>query len=452
MNTAKLQDRDPEVNSLIEKESERQRTHLSLIPSENIFSPAVREAVGSVFMQKYSEGNVGARYYEGNEFVDELERLTMDRARKLFNLPDDWSVNVQALAGSNANIAVYLGILPPGSTILSMYLPDGGHLSHGWSYSPKKDNTTVNDEVYLGGTKKVNISSRLYNIVQYKTDPKTHLFDYDQIQKLAQEHKPNLIITGGTTYPRDIDYKKMKAIADSVGALYMADIAHEAGLIAASVLNSPVGIADVVTMTTHKTLRSGRGAIILGKKDLIKKIDKGVLPGLQGGPFNNNIAGICVGLGEALQSDFKIYAKAVIDNAKVLAEALKGYGFDLLTGGTDKHLILINMTNKGIFGKYTARALNYAGLVCNMNTMPQETRSPADPSAIRLGTPSVTTRGLRVNEMKLIAKWINSVVEEIKPWAELDFESFQEKVKSSSIILGINKEVEALCEKFPVGF
>jgi len=452
MNTAKLQDRDPEVNSLIEKESERQRTHLSLIPSENIFSPAVREAVGSVFMQKYSEGNVGARYYEGNEFVDELERLTMDRARKLFNLPDDWSVNVQALAGSNANIAVYLGILPPGSTILSMYLPDGGHLSHGWSYSPQKDKTTVNEEVYLGGTKKVNISSRLYNIVQYKTDPKTHLFDYDQIQKLAQEHKPNLIITGGTTYPRDIDYKKMKAIADSVGALYMADIAHEAGLIAASVLNSPVGIADVVTMTTHKTLRSGRGAIILGKKDLIKKIDKGVLPGLQGGPFNNNIAGICVGLGEALQSDFKIYAKAVIDNAKVLAEALKGYGFDLLTGGTDKHLILINMTNKGIFGKYTARALNYAGLVCNMNTMPQETRSPADPSAIRLGTPSVTTRGLRVNEMKLIAKWINSVVEEIKPWAELDFESFQEKVKSSSIILGINKEVEALCEKFPVGF
>ncbi len=452
MNTAKLQDRDPEVNSLIEKESERQRTHLSLIPSENIFSPAVREAVGSVFMQKYSEGNVGARYYEGNEFVDELERLTMDRARKLFNLPDDWSVNVQALAGSNANIAVYLGILPPGSTILSMYLPDGGHLSHGWSYSPQKDKTSVNAEVYLGGTKKVNISSRLYNIVQYKTDPKTHLFDYHQIQKLAQEHKPNLIITGGTAYPRDIDYKKMKAIADSVGALYMADIAHEAGLIASSVLNSPVGIADVVTMTTHKTLRSGRGAIILGKKDLIKKIDKGVLPGLQGGPFNNNIAGICVGLGEALQSDFKIYAKAVIDNAKVLAEALKGYGFDLLTGGTDKHLILINMTNKGIFGKYTARALNYAGLVCNMNTMPQENRSPADPSAIRLGTPSVTTRGLRANEMKLIAKWINSVVEEIKPWAELDFESFQEKVKSSSIILGINKEVEALCEKFPVGF
>lgn len=452
MNTAKLQDRDPEVNSLIEKESERQRTHLSLIPSENIFSPAVREAVGSVFMQKYSEGNVGARYYEGNEFVDELERLTMDRARKLFNLPDDWSVNVQALAGSNANIAVYLGILPPGSTILSMYLPDGGHLSHGWSYSPQKDKTTVNEEVYLGGTKKVNISSRLYNIVQYKTDPKTHLFDYDQIQKLAQEHKPNLIITGGTAYPRDIDYKKMKAIADSVGALYMADIAHEAGLIAASVLNSPVGIADVVTMTTHKTLRSGRGAIILGKKDLIKKIDKGVLPGLQGGPFNNNIAGICVGLGEALQSDFKIYAKAVIDNAKVLAEALKGYGFDLLTGGTDKHLILINMTNKGIFGKYTARALNYAGLVCNMNTMPQENRSPADPSAIRLGTPSVTTRGLRVNEMKLIAKWINSVVEEIKPWAELDFESFQEKVKSSSVIIKIKAEVEALCEKFPVGF
>ena len=452
MNTEKLKIQDPEVNSLIEKESERQRTHLSLIPSENIFSPAVREAVGSVFMQKYSEGNVGARYYEGNEFVDELERLAMERARKLFNLPDDWDVNVQALAGSNANIAVYLGILPPGSTILSMYLPDGGHLSHGWSYSPKKDTEAVKSEVYLGGTKKVNISSRLYNIVQYKTNPKTHLFDYDQIQKLAEEHKPNLIITGGTAYPRDIDYKRMKQIADSVGALYMADIAHEAGLIAASVLNTPVGIADVVTMTTHKTLRSGRGAIILGRKDLIKKINKGVLPGLQGGPFNNNIAGICVGLGEALKGDFKEYAKAVIENAKTLAESLEGYGFDLLTGGTDKHLILINMTNKGIFGKYTARALNFAGLVCNMNTMPQETRSPADPSAIRLGTPAITTRGLRSNEMKIVAKWINSVVEEIKPWAGLDFDSFQEKARSSKVIKGIKKEVEALCEKFPVGF
>ena len=452
MNTKKLSEQDHEVAGLIDKEANRQRTNLSLIPSENIFSPAVREAVGSIFMQKYSEGNVGARYYEGNEYVDALESLAMERAKKLFNLPADWSVNVQALAGSNANIAVYLGVLPPGSTILSMYLPDGGHLSHGWSYSPAKDKGETSSEVYLGGTKKVNISSRLYNIVQYKTDPKTHLFDYDQIQELANKYKPNLIITGGTAYPRDIDYKKMKAIADSVGALYMADIAHEAGLIAASVLNSPVGIADIVTMTTHKTLRSGRGAIILGRSDLIKKINKGVLPGLQGGPFNNNIAGICVGLGEALQDDFKLYAKAVIDNAKALAEALSSYGFDLLTGGTDKHLILIDMTNKGIFGKYTARALNFAGLVCNMNTMPGEKRSPADPSAIRLGTPSITTRGLGKAEMLLIAKWINNVVEEVKQWAGMDFEAFQEQVKSSPVIISTKKEVEELCLKFPVGF
>ena len=243
---------DPQVAKLVESEQKRQDEKLSMIPSENFFSSSVREAVGSVFMHKYAEGNVGARYYEGNEFVDQLELLTHARARTAFNLPDNWGVNVQALAGSNANLAVYLALLKMGDTIMGMYLPDGGHLSHGWSYEPKQvqDHTKL---TYFGGSRKVNITSRIFKTVQYKTDPNTQLLNYDEIEKIAIEHKPKLIITGGTAYPREINYKKMKQIADKVGAYYLADIAHEAGLIAAGVNSSPVGIADVVTMTTHKT-------------------------------------------------------------------------------------------------------------------------------------------------------------------------------------------------------
>lgn len=451
MKKNELKNQDPKVAALIELEKKRQSEKLSLIPSENFFSPAVREAIGSALMHKYSEGNIDKRYYEGNEYIDELERLTISRAKELFRLPEDWDVNVQALAGSNANLAVYLALLRTKDTMMSMYLPDGGHLSHGWSYEPDMKNE-ARQEVYLGGKRKVHISSRLFNVVQYKTDPKTHLFNYDHISKIAKQHKPQLIITGGTAYPRDIDYKKMRAIADSVKALYMADIAHEAGLIAAGVLNSPVGIADVVTMTTHKTLRSGRGAIILAKADLISKINRGVLPGLQGGPFNNNIAGICVGLGEALQADFKLYAKQIITNAHVLASELDKLGFDLLTGGTDKHLILINMTNKGIFGKYTARAMDKAGLVLNMNTMPGETRSPADPSAIRLGTPLVTTRGMKEPEMKLIAAWMDRVVKIIQPLEGLKFSEFEKQLDESKEIRIIANEVKGLCKKFPLNF
>lgn len=451
MNKNNLEQADKAVFSLVKQEQERQQNKLSMIPSENFFSSAVREAVGSVFMHKYSEGNIGKRYYEGNQVVDELETLAKDRAAKLFKLPESWSVNVQALAGSNANLAVYLAILEPGDTIMSMYLPDGGHLSHGWSYDPKGA-VDPNDPIYLGGSRKVHLTSRLFKVVQYKTNTETHLFDYDEILRIAKKYKPKLMITGGTAYPRDLDYKKLKKIATEVGALYMADIAHEAGLIAAGVLNSPVGVADVVTMTTHKTLRAGRGAIILAPSELIEKINRGVLPGLQGGPFNNNIAGICVGLGEALKPEFKIYAAKIISNAKFLAEELKKFDFDLLTGGTDKHLILINMTNKGIFGKFTARALDYAGIVLNMNTMPGETRSPADPSAIRMGTPLITTRGMGPKEMKMIAGWINSVVQEIKPWSNLKFIEFQEKVKASKVINEINLEVKTLCLKFPLEF
>jgi len=451
MKKYELKNQDPKVAALIELERKRQADKLSLIPSENFFSPAVREAIGSVLMHKYSEGNIGKRYYEGNEYIDELERLTISRAKELFRLPLDWDVNVQALAGSNANLAVYLAILNTGDTMMSMYLPDGGHLSHGWSYEPDMKNESM-QEVYMGGKRKVHVSSRLFNVVQYKTDPKTHLFNYEHIAKIAQKYKPQLIITGGTAYPRDIDYTKMRAIADSVKALYMADIAHEAGLIAAGVLNSPVGIADVVTMTTHKTLRSGRGAMILAKADLISKINRGVLPGLQGGPFNNNITGICVGLGEALQADFKLYANQVITNAQALAEELDKLGFDLLTGGTDKHLILINMTNKGIYGKFTARAMARAGLVMNMNTMPGETRSPADPSAIRLGTPLVTTRGMKEPEMKLIAAWMDRVVKVVQPLSGLKFSEFEKQLDESKELRIIAEEVKALCKKFPLNF
>lgn len=444
-----LKQTDPEIFDLIKQEEDRQQYKLSMIPSENFFSPSVREAVGSVLMHKYSEGNIGKRYYEGNEFIDQIERIAIDRALQFFNAPSDWSANVQALAGSNANLSVYLAVLEAGDTMMGMYLPDGGHLSHGWSYDPKEKESQSN-RVYTGGSKKVHITSRLFKTIQYKVNPQTELFDYEEIEKIALEHKPKLIITGGTAYTRDIDYKRMKEIASKVGALYMADIAHEAGLVGAGVINSPVGIADIVTLTTHKTMKSGRGSIILAHKDIIEKINRAVLPGLQGGPFNNNIAGIAVGLGEALKPEYKEYAKQVVKNAQTLAEELKTYGFRLISEGTDKHLLVIDMTNKGIFGKYTARALNHAGIVLNMNTMPGETRSPADPSAIRMGTPLLTTRGMKESEMKQIAKWINEVVEEIKQYKDLEFNEFEKQVLDNTLIQKIATEVKELCAKFPL--
>lgn len=446
-----LKKSDPDVAKIIAQEEARQQDTLSMIPSENFFSPAVREAVGSVFMHKYAEGNIGARYYEGCENVDELEALAIARAAKLFKLPKNWSVNVQALSGSNANQAVYLAVLKPGDTLMGMYLFDGGHLSHGWSYEPKQ----VNDPkslVYLGGSRKVNLTSRLYNAIQYKTNPKTQLFDYKEIEKIAVKYKPKLIIAGGTAYPRFIDHKKIKAIAKKVGALYLADIAHEAGLVAAGVIPSPVGIADIVTMTTHKTLRAGRGAIILAHKDLIAKINRAILPGLQGGPFNNNIAGIAVGLGEALTPAFKKYARNVVNNAQTLAKELQKFDFKLVSGGADKHLLLINLTNKPVLGRKYARALAHAGIVMNFNTMPQETRSPADPSALRLGTPWITTRGMGKTEMKKIAAWMDEVMNIISAWNDYSFEDFEAEVKKSKKIARIAKEVKQLCKKFPLSF
>lgn len=447
-----LKQSDPEVYVIIKKEEERQQEKLSMIPSENFFSPAVREAVSSVFSHKYAEGNIGQRYYEGNEYVDQLEQLTIDRAQQAFSVPEEWTANVQALSGSNANLAVYLALLNPGDTMMAMYLPDGGHLSHGWSFEPKADTRSaqVGQLVYTGGSRKVNITSKMFSVVQYKTDPVTRRFDYDAIEKIAQEYRPRLIITGGTAYPRNIDYRRLRAIADGVGAYYMADIAHEAGLVAAGVVPSPVGSADVVTMTTHKTLRSGRGAIILAHRDMIKKINRAVLPGLQGGPHNHNIAGMCVGLGEVLRPEFKVYAQQVLKNANALAESLKQYSFDVVSGGTDKHLILVDLTNQPLLGKKFARALNYAGVVANANSVPQETRSPADPSGLRLGTPWLTTRGMKETEMKYVAGWIDEVMEIASQWSSLDFTVFEEQVKQSPAIAHIASQVRQLCGQFPL--
>lgn len=447
---------DP-IFELIQQEEHRQLSQLNMIASENYTSKAVREAVGSVLMHKYSEGNIGKRYYEGNDYIDQVEQIAIDRAAELFNIPEDWGVNVQALSGSNANLAVYLAVLKPGDTIMGMHLPDGGHLSHGWSYEPGqseaksgKTNEEADQFEYLGGSNKVNISAKLFNSIQYKTDPETQLLNYDEIERLAQKHQPKLIITGGTAYPRNIDFNRMKQIAQSVGALYMADIAHEAGLVAAGVSPSPVGIADIVTMTTHKTLRAARGAIILSHQDIIKKVNKAILPGLQGGPFDNNIAGIAVGLGEALKPEFKTYAEQVIKNAQILSSELKTHDFNLVSDGTDKHLILIDLTNKGVFGKYTARALALAGIIVNMNTMPSEKRAPSDPSAIRIGTPFVTTLGLKEDDMKTIAKLISDVVHIAAEFRDLDWDEFQTEINKSEKINKVKREVEELTKKFDI--
>jgi len=444
-----LEKQDPEVYNLIQKETNRQQTKLSMIPSENFFSRAVREATGSVLAHKYAEGNIGRRYYEGNKYIDQIEQLTINRAKKAFNLPENWSVNVQTLSGSTANLSVYLALLNIGDYIMGMYLPDGGHLSHGWSYTPKvpADPTKT---VYYGGKNKVNISSKIFNTVSYKTNPKNQLFDYEEIERIALLQKPKLIITGGTAYPREIDYHRMKKIAEKVGAFYLADIAHEAGLVAAGAVPSPVGIADVVTMTTHKTLKSGRGALIFAHEDMIKKINKAVLPGLLGGPFNHAIAGICVGLKETMTQEFKDYATQTITNARNLCTELAKYNFKIVSGGTDKHLVLIDLTNKALLGKKFARALDHAGIVSNSNTIPQETKSPLNPSGLRLGTPWITMRGMKESEIAKIASWINQVMNISEQYKDLKFKEFKEAIAADTKIAQIAEDVKQLCLQFPL--
>ncbi len=406
----KLKQTDNQIYNLIKKEEKRQQEKLVLIPSENYASQAVREALGSVLTNKYSEGEPKKRYYPGNEYIDEIELLANKRTLKLFGLSDKrWHVNVKAISAAIANFCVITALLKPGQKIMAMNLPDGGHLSHGWD---------------LPDGRKVTFSSKIFKIIRYKVEKDTQVLDYNKVYKLARRSfskgKSGLVISGGTAYPREINHRKMAEIAHSVGAYYLADIAHEAGLVAAKVNRSPFPWADVVTMSTQKTLRGPRGSIVICKKELASKIDRAIFPGLQGGPFDNNIAAIAVCLKEALSPKFKIYARQIIRNAKALAMELKKYGFNLVSGGTDKHLILIDLRKFSaksnfplrIDGRQAAILLDKAGLVVNKNTVPYETGTPFKPSGIRLGTPAVTTRGMKEKEMKMIAKWIYEVLVE----------------------------------------
>ncbi len=383
------------ILQLIKSEETRQRNTLMMIPSENYTYPEVREAVGSVLMHKYSEGQVGKRYYQGNENIDKIESLCKSRALELFNLDaTQWRVNVQALSGAQANLAIYNALINPGDKILSLYLPDGGHLSHGWKI----------------GDKKITLVSKIYNVDFYHVDPESYLINYDLLGVQANRIKPKIIVSGGTAYPREIDHKRMGEIAKKVGAYYLADVSHEAGLIAGGANSSPFLYADVVMMTTHKTLRGPRGALIFSKIDLSGKIDSSVFPGIQGGPHNEIIAGMGIALEKANSKSFKIYAKKVIENAQTLANKLIDLKIPVITNGTDKHLILIDLRPLEVNGTAVAKDLETAGIIVNKNTVPYDTASPFNPSGIRLGTPGLTTRGMGKKEMEQIGEWIAEII------------------------------------------
>src|SRR3989339_496806 len=380
-----LKETDPEIANLIEKEINRQRNGLEMIPSENFVSLAVLEALGSVLTNKYSEGYSGKRYYGGCEFIDGVEDLAISRAKELFGAEH---VNVQPLSGAPANIAVYFALLQPGDTVLGMDLSPGGHLTHGHP---------------------VTYMTKIFNFVRYKTNAEGNI-DLNDLRKMAILHKPKIILVGYSAYSREIEYAKIKEIADEVGAVTMADIAHIAGLIAAGEMNNPVPIFDVVTTTTHKTLRGPRGGMIMCKKKFAKDIDKSVFPGFQGGPHENNIAAKAVAFKEALEPAFKDYAAQIKKNAKTLEQEFKKMGYKICFGGTDNHLLLIDLTNKNISGKEATIALDKAGITVNKNMVPDDPRSPMDPSGIRLGTPAITTRGMKENEMIIVASLINEAV------------------------------------------
>ena len=411
MEMANIKSYDQSVYDAIKHEETRQKEGMELIPSENYVSLAVLEAAGSVLTNKYSEGYPGKRYYGGQEFIDVVENLAINRAKKLFGAEH---VNVQPYSGSPANTAVYFALLEYGDTVLGMKLDHGGHITHGLPIS---------------------FSGKSYNFIGYGVEKETGRIDMDEVRKLALEHKPKMIIAGFSAYSRNLDWKKFKEIADEVGALTMADIAHIAGLIAAGVIDSPVPYFDVITTTTHKTLRGPRGALIMCKNQFAKAIDRAVFPGLQGGPHDHIIAGKAVAFKEALEPEFKDYSKLVISNAQLLAEELMKKDFKILSDGTDNHLMLIDLTDKNITGKEAQEALDKAGITCNKNTIPFETRSPMDPSGIRLGTPAITTRGMKEEEMKKIAEWISACVDNHKN------DEFLAKAK---------EEVKEMCLKFPV--
>ncbi len=400
---------DPEVYASCDRELARQRHNIELIASENIVSVPVLLAAGTHLTNKYAEGYPSKRYYGGCVYVDEVEEIARNRAKQLFGAEH---ANVQPHSGANANLAVFFALLQPGDTVLSMSLDNGGHLSHG---SP------------------VNISGKYFNIVPYKVSLDTQTIDYDEVRALAIEHKPKLILAGASAYPRTIDFKKFREIADEVGAYLMVDMAHIAGLIAAGLHPSPVPYADVVTTTTHKTLRGPRGGLILCKEQYAKAIDKAVFPGTQGGPLMHIIAAKAVALGEAMTDEFKAYQKQIVENAKVLADELMKNGLNLVSGGTDNHLMLLDLRNTDLTGKELERRLDEVHITANKNTVPGDPQSPFVTSGVRIGTPAVTSRGFGVEEMKKIAKFIADVA--------FDFENSKERV---------TKEVIALCEKFPI--
>jgi glycine hydroxymethyltransferase len=377
---------DPHLADLIEAESRRQHDKLRMIASENYVSAAVLEATGSVLTNKYSEGYPGKRYYEGQQFIDQIETLAIDRAKSLFGVEH---ANVQTYSGSPANLAVYLAFAEPGATIMGMALPMGGHLTHGWS---------------------VSATGKWFQSVQYGVGRETGRVDLDEVRDLARTHRPRLIFCGGTAIPRTIDFPAFAEIAREVDAVLVADIAHIAGLVAGGAHPSPVGHAEVISTTTHKTLRGPRGAMLMATAERAAAVDKAVFPGLQGGPHNHTTAGIAVALREAAEPSFREYAHRIVANAKALASALVEHGFDLVSGGTDNHLILIDLTRKGIGGKPAAKALDRAGIETNYNTVPYDPRKPFDPSGLRIGTPALTTRGLTPEHMPAVAAWMDDVV------------------------------------------
>lgn len=386
MNKIDLKNFDPAIYEAIKHEQARQEENLEMIPSENFVSLAVLQALGSVLTNKYSEGYVGKRYYGGCEYIDEVEKAAIDRAKDLFGAQH---VNVQPLSGAPANIAVYFALLKPGDTVLGMDLEHGGHLTHGHP---------------------VTYMAKIFNFIRYKTNT-DGLIDYEQLRATAIEHKPKIILAGYSAYSRHIDWKKIKEIADEVGAITMADIAHIAGLIAGGVMENPVPYFDIVTTTTHKTLRGPRGGMIMCKEKFAKDIDKSVFPGFQGGPHENNIAAKAVAFKEALEPEFKEYATQIVKNAKTLEAEFKKMGYTICFGQTDNHLLLIDLTNKNVSGKEAQVALDKAGITVNKNMVPGETKTAMDPSGIRLGTPALTTRGMKEEEMKIIAGWIDEVIQ-----------------------------------------
>ena len=409
MNFENLSREDKVINNLIEKELKRQQDGIELIASENFASKAVMEAMGSYLTNKYAEGYPNKRYYGGCHIVDEIEDIARERAKELFQAEH---ANVQPHSGSQANMAVYFSILEPGDTVLGMDLSHGGHLTHG---SP------------------VNFSGKLFNFVSYGVDKDTEIIDYEVVRELALKHKPKLIVAGASAYSRIIDFKKFREICDEVSAYFMVDMAHIAGLVAAGLHPSPVPYADFVTSTTHKTLRGPRGGLILCKEKYAKQLDKNIFPGIQGGPLEHIIAAKAVCFKEALDDSFKVYIKNVIDNCSVLGEELKNYGFKIVSGGTDNHLILVDLTNKDVTGKDAEILLDSIGITVNKNTVPNETKSPFVTSGIRIGTAAVTTRGFNVDDMKEIASIINDAIAVENPNLE-----------------DLKARVKVLCEKHPL--